>query len=181
MDTSRLTTLVRRDANPSAVGTVVCRGLYGRRLPSGPSIQISRMPFRRVRIAEDVGFDFFGFGDHHTGSMSASSPTSPVTAATPRRAESSRAQRSVLSTRTRSESSTARHRGGARARPHRATVGRTFAPRALAWRVGVVSSARPRLCGPFAIDSSECCQGTSRMQAGAAICGFLYSSERFPL
>src|SRR3954454_9442652 len=34
-----------------------------------------------VRVAEDVGLDFFGFGEHHTASMPLSSPTSLVTAA----------------------------------------------------------------------------------------------------
>jgi len=32
-------------------------------------------------VAEEVGLDFFGFGEHHTRSMPLASPTSPVNAA----------------------------------------------------------------------------------------------------
>ena len=35
----------------------------------------------KVHVAEDVGLDFFGFGEHHTRSMPVSSPTSLVVAA----------------------------------------------------------------------------------------------------
>ena len=34
-----------------------------------------------VHLAEEVGLDFFGSGEHHTPSMPVSSPTSLVTAA----------------------------------------------------------------------------------------------------
>ena len=34
-----------------------------------------------VRLAEEVGLDYFGFGEHHTQSMPISSPTSLVNAA----------------------------------------------------------------------------------------------------
>jgi alkanesulfonate monooxygenase SsuD/methylene tetrahydromethanopterin reductase-like flavin-dependent oxidoreductase (luciferase family) len=47
----------------------------------GPSAQAVRDVLEGVRLAEDVGLDFFGFGEHHTRSMPQSSPTSLVTAA----------------------------------------------------------------------------------------------------
>src|SRR3954468_12431822 len=43
--------------------------------------QAIRNVLEAVRVAEDVGLDFFGFGEHHTASMPLSSPTSLVTAA----------------------------------------------------------------------------------------------------
>jgi alkanesulfonate monooxygenase SsuD/methylene tetrahydromethanopterin reductase-like flavin-dependent oxidoreductase (luciferase family) len=47
----------------------------------GPTAQAVRNILEGVRLAEDVGLDFFGFGEHHTASMPLSSPTSLVTAA----------------------------------------------------------------------------------------------------
>jgi alkanesulfonate monooxygenase SsuD/methylene tetrahydromethanopterin reductase-like flavin-dependent oxidoreductase (luciferase family) len=43
--------------------------------------QAIRNALEAVRVAEDVGLDFFGFGEHHTRSMPISSPTSLVVAA----------------------------------------------------------------------------------------------------
>jgi alkanesulfonate monooxygenase SsuD/methylene tetrahydromethanopterin reductase-like flavin-dependent oxidoreductase (luciferase family) len=47
----------------------------------GPTAQAVRDSLEAVRVAEDVGLDFFGFGEHHTRSMPISSPTSLVVAA----------------------------------------------------------------------------------------------------
>jgi alkanesulfonate monooxygenase SsuD/methylene tetrahydromethanopterin reductase-like flavin-dependent oxidoreductase (luciferase family) len=47
----------------------------------GPAAQAIRNALEAVRLAEDVGLDFFGFGEHHTRSMPVSSPTSLVIAA----------------------------------------------------------------------------------------------------
>jgi hypothetical protein len=47
----------------------------------GPTAQAIRNVLEAVKLAEDVGLDFFGFGEHHTRSMPLSSPTSLVTAA----------------------------------------------------------------------------------------------------
>jgi alkanesulfonate monooxygenase SsuD/methylene tetrahydromethanopterin reductase-like flavin-dependent oxidoreductase (luciferase family) len=47
----------------------------------GPTAQAVRNVLEAVKLAEDVGLDFFGFGEHHTRSMPLSSPTSLVTAA----------------------------------------------------------------------------------------------------
>src|SRR3954463_9423599 len=47
----------------------------------GPTAQAVRDVLEAVRLAEDVGLDFFGFGEHHTRSTPLSSPTSLVTAA----------------------------------------------------------------------------------------------------
>jgi alkanesulfonate monooxygenase SsuD/methylene tetrahydromethanopterin reductase-like flavin-dependent oxidoreductase (luciferase family) len=47
----------------------------------GPTAQAVRDLLEAVKLAEDVGLDFFGFGEHHTRSMPVSSPTSLVTAA----------------------------------------------------------------------------------------------------
>jgi alkanesulfonate monooxygenase SsuD/methylene tetrahydromethanopterin reductase-like flavin-dependent oxidoreductase (luciferase family) len=47
----------------------------------GPTAQAVRNALEAVRIAEDVGLDFFGFGEHHTRSMPVSSPTLLVVAA----------------------------------------------------------------------------------------------------
>jgi alkanesulfonate monooxygenase SsuD/methylene tetrahydromethanopterin reductase-like flavin-dependent oxidoreductase (luciferase family) len=47
----------------------------------GPTAQAVRDVLEAVKVAEDVGLDFFGFGEHHTRSMPLSSPTSLVTAA----------------------------------------------------------------------------------------------------
>src|SRR4051794_12145252 len=47
----------------------------------GNTAQAIRNVLEAVRVAEDVGLDFFGFGEHHTASMPLSSPTSLVTAA----------------------------------------------------------------------------------------------------
>src|SRR4051794_33485478 len=47
----------------------------------GPTAQAIRDVLEAVKLAEDVGLDFFGFGEHHTGWMPLSSPMSLVTAA----------------------------------------------------------------------------------------------------
>src|SRR3954466_6868401 len=47
----------------------------------GATAQAIRNVLDAVKLAEDVGLDFFGFGEHHTASMPQSSPTSLVTAA----------------------------------------------------------------------------------------------------
>jgi alkanesulfonate monooxygenase SsuD/methylene tetrahydromethanopterin reductase-like flavin-dependent oxidoreductase (luciferase family) len=47
----------------------------------GPTAQAIRDALEAVRVAEEVGLDFFGFGEHHTRSMPVSSPTSLVVAA----------------------------------------------------------------------------------------------------
>ncbi len=47
----------------------------------GPTAQAIRDVLEAVRIAEEDGLDFFGFGEHHTGSMPLSSPTALVNAA----------------------------------------------------------------------------------------------------
>jgi alkanesulfonate monooxygenase SsuD/methylene tetrahydromethanopterin reductase-like flavin-dependent oxidoreductase (luciferase family) len=48
---------------------------------SGPSAQAIRDVLEAVRLADEVGLDFFGFGEHHTRSMPLSSPTAMVNAA----------------------------------------------------------------------------------------------------
>src|SRR4051794_9242194 len=47
----------------------------------GPTAQAIRDALEAVHIAEEVGLDYFGFGEHHTRSMPQSSPTSMVNAA----------------------------------------------------------------------------------------------------
>ncbi len=47
----------------------------------GPTAHAIRNTLEMVRVAEEVGLDFFGFGEHHTRSMPLSSPTSLVSAA----------------------------------------------------------------------------------------------------
>jgi alkanesulfonate monooxygenase SsuD/methylene tetrahydromethanopterin reductase-like flavin-dependent oxidoreductase (luciferase family) len=47
----------------------------------GPTAQAVCDVLEAVKLAEDVGLDFFGFGEHHTRSMPLSSPASLVTAA----------------------------------------------------------------------------------------------------
>lgn len=47
----------------------------------GPTAQAIRNVLEAVHVAEEVGLDFFGFGEHHTRSMPLSSPTSLVNAA----------------------------------------------------------------------------------------------------
>jgi alkanesulfonate monooxygenase SsuD/methylene tetrahydromethanopterin reductase-like flavin-dependent oxidoreductase (luciferase family) len=47
----------------------------------GPTAQAIRDALEAVKVAEEVGLDFFGFGEHHTRSMPVSSPTSLVVAA----------------------------------------------------------------------------------------------------
>lgn len=47
----------------------------------GATAQAIRDALEGVHVAEEVGLDFFGFGEHHTRSMPISSPTSLVTAA----------------------------------------------------------------------------------------------------
>src|SRR5215217_9030206 len=40
----------------------------------GPTAQAIRDALEAVHVAEEVGLDFFGFGEHHTRSMHVSSP-----------------------------------------------------------------------------------------------------------
>src|SRR3954463_6529595 len=47
----------------------------------GPTAQAIRDVLEAVHVAEQVGLDFFGFGEHHTQSMPLSSPTALVNAA----------------------------------------------------------------------------------------------------
>jgi alkanesulfonate monooxygenase SsuD/methylene tetrahydromethanopterin reductase-like flavin-dependent oxidoreductase (luciferase family) len=47
----------------------------------GATAQAVRDALEAVRLAEEVGLDFFGFGEHHTRSMPVSSPTALVNAA----------------------------------------------------------------------------------------------------
>jgi alkanesulfonate monooxygenase SsuD/methylene tetrahydromethanopterin reductase-like flavin-dependent oxidoreductase (luciferase family) len=47
----------------------------------GPTAQAMRDTLEAVKLAEEVGLDFFGFGEHHTRSMPLSSPTAMVNAA----------------------------------------------------------------------------------------------------
>jgi alkanesulfonate monooxygenase SsuD/methylene tetrahydromethanopterin reductase-like flavin-dependent oxidoreductase (luciferase family) len=47
----------------------------------GPTTQAIRDALEAVKLAEEVGLDFFGFGEHHTRSMPLSSPTAMVNAA----------------------------------------------------------------------------------------------------
>lgn len=47
----------------------------------GSTAQAVRDVLEAVRLADDVGLDYFGFGEHHTRSMPLSSPTSLVNAA----------------------------------------------------------------------------------------------------
>lgn len=49
--------------------------------PDGNTAQAIRNVLEAVRVAEEVGLDFFGFGEHHTPSMPMSSPTALVNAA----------------------------------------------------------------------------------------------------
>src|SRR3954454_17887474 len=54
------------------------------RTPDGgydPTAQAIRNVLEAVKLAEHVGLDFLGFGEHHTRSMPLSSPTSLVAAA----------------------------------------------------------------------------------------------------
>ena len=46
----------------------------------GPTAQAIRNVLEAVHLAEEVGLDFFGFGEHHTRSMPLSSPTALVNA-----------------------------------------------------------------------------------------------------
>lgn len=47
----------------------------------GPTAQAIRDALEAVRLADEAGLDFFGFGEHHTASMPLSSPTAMVNAA----------------------------------------------------------------------------------------------------
>jgi alkanesulfonate monooxygenase SsuD/methylene tetrahydromethanopterin reductase-like flavin-dependent oxidoreductase (luciferase family) len=49
--------------------------------PDGNTAQAIRNVLDAVHVAEEVGLDFFGFGEHHTPSMPLSSPTALVNAA----------------------------------------------------------------------------------------------------
>ncbi|MEV7649130.1 LLM class flavin-dependent oxidoreductase [Arthrobacter sp. NPDC089319] len=48
---------------------------------TGNTAQAIRDALEAARLADEVGLDFFGFGEHHTASMPLSSPTSMVNAA----------------------------------------------------------------------------------------------------
>jgi alkanesulfonate monooxygenase SsuD/methylene tetrahydromethanopterin reductase-like flavin-dependent oxidoreductase (luciferase family) len=48
---------------------------------SGPTAQAIRNVLEAARLADELGLDFFGFGEHHTRSMPLSSPTAMVNAA----------------------------------------------------------------------------------------------------
>ncbi len=48
---------------------------------TGPTAQAIRDALEAAQLADQVGLDFFGFGEHHTASMPLSSPTSMVVAA----------------------------------------------------------------------------------------------------
>jgi len=47
----------------------------------GSTAKAIRNVLEAVKLAEEVGLDYFGFGEHHTQSMPVSSPTSLVNAA----------------------------------------------------------------------------------------------------
>lgn len=47
----------------------------------GPTAQAMRDALQAAQLADQVGLDFFGFGEHHTQSMPISSPTAMVNAA----------------------------------------------------------------------------------------------------
>jgi alkanesulfonate monooxygenase SsuD/methylene tetrahydromethanopterin reductase-like flavin-dependent oxidoreductase (luciferase family) len=47
---------------------------------SAPTAQAIRNALQAIRLADEAGLDFFGFGEHHTRSMPISSPTSIVNA-----------------------------------------------------------------------------------------------------
>lgn len=51
------------------------------RTPGGSTAQAIRDALEAVKLADEVGLDFFGFGEHHTPSMPVSSPTALVNAA----------------------------------------------------------------------------------------------------
>lgn len=51
------------------------------RTPGGSTAQAIRDALEAVQLADEVGLDFFGFGEHHTPSMPVSSPTALVNAA----------------------------------------------------------------------------------------------------
>ena len=44
----------------------------------GPTRQAIRHALEAAQLADHVGLDFFGFGEHHTRSMPQSSPTSMI-------------------------------------------------------------------------------------------------------
>jgi alkanesulfonate monooxygenase SsuD/methylene tetrahydromethanopterin reductase-like flavin-dependent oxidoreductase (luciferase family) len=54
---------------------------FGNTPAEGSTAQAIRNVLEAVHVAEEVGLDFFGFGEHHTPSMPQSSPTSMVNAA----------------------------------------------------------------------------------------------------
>jgi alkanesulfonate monooxygenase SsuD/methylene tetrahydromethanopterin reductase-like flavin-dependent oxidoreductase (luciferase family) len=54
---------------------------FGNTPSDGTTAQAIRNTLEAVRVAEEVGLDYFGFGEHHTPSMPQSSPTSMVNAA----------------------------------------------------------------------------------------------------
>lgn len=56
----------------------------------GPTAQALRDVLEAVHLAEEVGLDFFGFGEHHTASMPLSSPTAMVNAGGVHRAHQAR-------------------------------------------------------------------------------------------
>ncbi len=54
---------------------------FGNTPETGATAQAIRDALEAVHVAEEVGLDYFGFGEHHTPSMPQSSPTSMVNAA----------------------------------------------------------------------------------------------------
>ncbi|HEX9993999.1 MAG TPA: LLM class flavin-dependent oxidoreductase [Acidimicrobiales bacterium] len=54
---------------------------FGNTPAGGPTAQAIRDALEAVQVAEEVGLDYFGFGEHHTPSMPLSSPTAMVNAA----------------------------------------------------------------------------------------------------
>jgi alkanesulfonate monooxygenase SsuD/methylene tetrahydromethanopterin reductase-like flavin-dependent oxidoreductase (luciferase family) len=54
---------------------------FGNTPGGGTTAQAIRNTLEAVRVADEVGLDYFGFGEHHTPSMPQSSPTSMVNAA----------------------------------------------------------------------------------------------------
>ena len=87
----------------------------------GATAQAIRDVLEAAQLADEVGLDFFGFGEHHTRSMPLSSPTALVNAAAASTHDIKLGTTvTVLSTdETDPSLRTARHRRVDRARPHR--------------------------------------------------------------
>ena len=73
----------------------------------GPTAQAVRDVLEAIRLADEVGLDFFGIGEHHTRTMPLSSPTSVINAAARRPRRRVRPRRHGL-----------RRRPGGHRRPH---------------------------------------------------------------